>query len=92
MIYLFLLVRGLDVASTIYGLNHGQFEWNPTNNWLISHGIIWFVLVQILFAYIVIKLYKYRLVRITVNIFTFLNLGVVLLNLIIIFYALKGGV
>lgn len=90
----FIIVRILDVITTLYGLRHGQYEFNPTQDWLISKGALWFVAWNALIIYVVSMLYKYRLIRITVNIFTIINALVVFSNvaLILLVYLFERGV
>lgn len=80
----FIIVKILDVITTLYGLRHGQYEFNPTQDWLISKGALWFVAWNALIIYVVSMLYKYRLIRITVNIFTVINALVVISNITIL--------
>ena len=89
----FIIIRLLDMATTVYGLNHGQYEFNPYNNWLIKQGWIYFFAFQFLMIWIVSKLYKHRLIKITVNIFTVINFLVVLMNItlmVLVFLTEKG--
>ncbi len=80
----FITIRLLDMATTIYGIKAGQFELNPFNNRLLSYGIVWFILVQLLFIYVVSLFYKYRLPRLAIKIFTIINTLVVLVNVVLI--------
>jgi len=83
----FILVRILDIATTLWGVNHGQRELNPFNRGLLQNQL-WFVLCQIAFIGIVWGFYKFRLVRVAVSIFTWINLLVVIMNMILILLVL----
>ena len=88
---LFILVRILDIITTLYGINHGQFELNPFNARLINFGSLYFILWNILIIWLISLVYKYPLIKFTVNIFTIINAIVVAMNItmnIIIIYEL----
>ena len=89
----FIAIRLLDMATTVWGLNHGQYEFNPYNDWLIKQGWIYFFAFQFLMIWIISKIYKYRLIKFTVNIFTVINALVVLMNItimLLVFLTEKG--
>ena len=80
----FIIVRILDVLTTLWGINHGQYEFNPTQNGLLDRGALYFVAWNALIIWIVYQLYHFKLIRITVNIFTVLSALVVLNNIFLI--------
>lgn len=67
-----------------YCSRNGQVEFNPFNNLLLRYGDVPFIIFHLLLILIVYKLYKYKLVRIAVNIFIWINLLVVINNIILI--------
>jgi len=79
----FIIVRILDILTTLYGVNHGQRELNPFNRGLLSNQV-GFVLFQLFLILVVAGLYKFRLVKIAIGIFTWVNLAVVLMNITLI--------
>ena len=89
----FIIVRILDVITTLYGINHGQYEFNPYNNWLLNQGVSIFLLWNIVVIWIIGKLYHHKLVKLTVKIFTIINALVILMNivlLLLVFLTEKG--
>lgn len=90
----FIAIRLLDMLTTVYGLNHGQYEFNPYNDWLIKQGWVYFLTFQFLIILIISKLYKYQLIKTTINIFTIINALVVVMNVLIMLwvYLIEKGV
>jgi hypothetical protein len=79
----FTIVRVLDILTTLIGFNHGLRELNPFNRGLLQSQV-GFVLFQTFLILVVAYLYRYRLVREAVSIFTWINLLVVIMNITLI--------
>ena len=79
----FIIVRALDILTTLIGFNHGSRELNPFNRELLRSEV-GFVLFHVLMIFVVAWLYRYRLVRVAVGIFTWINLLVVIMNITLI--------
>ena len=88
MLNIFIIVRILDILTTLYGINHGQFEFNLFNNLLLQQSIFIFLGFHAFMIWLVVKTYHFRLIRLTINIFTFINLLIVLMNIILILLVL----
>lgn len=84
MLKFFIITRILDVLTTLYGIKHGQFEFNPFNDFLLQKSIFLFLGFHVFVVWLIIKIYHFRLIKLAVNIFTFINLLVVLMNIILI--------
>ena len=84
----FILVRLLDILTTLYGMKQGQTELNPYNKWLLSNGVLYFISWNLLIVLVISYIYKYRSVKVAVNIFTILNVLVVLMNIVLILLVL----
>lgn len=80
----FITVRILDILITLYGLNLGLSEMNPYNRRLQGYGFLYFLGWNLLTILAVAQIYKYKPVKVAVNIFTILNALVILMNIVLI--------
>lgn len=89
MIKAFIIIRVLDILTTLYGVSLGRHELNPFNRWLLSLDNLYFIIFQLLLIYAVFFMYKRsKLMKVAVGIFTYINLFVVLINITLILLVL----
>ena len=85
MLNLFIIVRILDILTTLYGISLGRHELNPLVGLMITSNKILFILIQLTIIYIIVRMYKYSiLLRTAISIFTILNAIIVSINIILI--------
>jgi len=85
---LFLLLRLADLTTTYIGIKKGLTELNPAQNFLIQKSLLSFLFINatlsLLIYFIFKKLYKHKVIRLTLTLFNILNLIVIVINLMVI--------
>jgi hypothetical protein len=85
---LFLLLRFADLTTTYIGIKKGLTELNPAQNFLIQKSLLLFLsinaIVNLAIYFVFKKLYKHRIIRLTLTLFNILNFIVVVINMIVI--------
>jgi hypothetical protein len=85
---LFLLLRFADLTTTYIGVKKGLTELNPTQDFFIQKSLLFFLsintIVSLAIYFVFKKLYKYRIIRLTLTLFNILNFIVVVINLMVI--------
>jgi hypothetical protein len=85
---LFLLLRFADLSTAYIGIKKGLTELNPIHNFLVQKSLLLFLsinaIISLAIYFIFKKLYKHKVIKLTLTLFNILNFIVVVINLMVI--------